>query len=236
MSLQPRLPQLHRPASGRRSAALAALLSVAALIGCGDSRSGEEIEVGEAGRSGAGAYPEKPPLLGAVPPFALTNENGFTIDNDRLAGRVWVASFIFTRCPAICPRLTVAFAKLQETFKSDPDFEAGRLVSFTVDPDYDTPEVLERYARNFGADRRIWTFLTGERAAIWTLSKDGFKLAVSDTPDGDVVIAHSRHFVLVDRLGRIRGYYDGLDEEAGLLLKRDFILVSNDPGWPADSG
>ena len=211
---------------------LAALLSVAPLGGCGDSQPAEGIKVGEAGRSGGGAYPEKPPILGTVPPFSLTNEDGFPIDNDRLGGRVWIASFIFTRCPATCPRLSVAFAKLQKTFTSDVDFEDGRLVSISVDPTHDTPEVLRQYARNFGADRMKWTFLTGDRKAIWSLAKEGFKLAVTDAPDSDMVIAHSQHFALVDRLGRIRGYYDGLDDEAIERLKKDFLVVRDDPGWP----
>ncbi len=211
---------------------LFALLSIAPLCGCGDSQPGEEIKVGEAGRSGGGAYPEKPPILGTVPPFSLTNEDGFTIDNDRLGRRVWIVSFIFTRCPATCPRLSAAFAKLQQTFTGNVDFEAGRLVSITVDPTYDTPEVLHRYARNFGADHLKWTFLTGDRRAIWSLAKDGFKLAVNEAPDSDMVIAHSQHFALVDRLGRIRGYYDGLDDEAIERLKKDFLVVKDDPGWP----
>jgi protein SCO1/2 len=217
---------------GQLSTAVAALISVAALIGCGDSPGEQEMQVGEAGRSGGPASPEKPPILGTVPLFSLTNEEGFEIDNVRLGGRVWIVSFIFTRCPATCPRLSLAFAKLQKVFTNNLDFEAGRLVSISVDPTYDTPEVLDRYARNFGADRMKWTFLTGDRAQIWSLAKDGFKLAVSEAPDTEMVIAHSQHFALVDRLGRIRGYYDGLDAQAINQLKRDFLIVRDDPGWP----
>ena len=219
---------------GRRSTQIvfAAALSVAPIYGCGDSPPLEEIKVGEAGRSGGGIYPEKPPILGTVPPFSLTSEDGFAVDNDRLGGRVWIASFIFTRCPATCPRLSVAFAKLQTTFTNNLDFEDGRLVSISVDPTHDTPEILHKYARNFGADRLLWTFLTGDRESVWSLAKDGFKLAVSEAPDAEMVIAHSQHFALVDRLGRIRGYYDGLDEQAIDQLKRDFLVVKDDPGWP----
>ena len=224
------LPRCHN--IGLLSTALAALLSIAPFGGCGDSKPAEEIRLGEAGRSGGGTYPEKPPILGTVPPFSLTSEDGIPIDNDHLGGRVWIASFIFTRCPATCPRLSVAFARLQKTFTSDVDFKDGRLVSISVDPTHDTPEVLHQYARNFGADRLTWTFLTGDREAIWSLAKEGFKLAVSDAPESDMVIAHSQHFALVDRLGRIRGYYDGLDDEAIERLKKDFLVVKDDPGWP----
>ena len=218
-----------------RTATRVLLTAGSLCFGCGDSQPGQDVRIGEAGRSGEVAGSDasaNPPILGTVPPFSLTNEDGFTIDNDRLGKRVWVASFIFTRCPATCPRLTIAFAELQKTFKNEPDFEDGRLVSITVDPTHDTPEVLRRYANNFGADRLKWTFLTGDREAIWSLAKEGFKLTVSETPDSEMVIAHSQHFVLVDRLGRIRGYYDGLDDEAIQRLKRDFVVVKDDPGWP----
>ncbi len=212
--------------------ALASLIWVLSLSGCGDKQAEEEINVGEAGISGSEIPADTPPILRTVPPFSLTNQDGFSIDNSRLSGRVWLASFIFTRCPATCSRLTGAFAQLQKTFKQDPAFEAGRLVSFSVDPEHDTPEVLHQYARNFDADPMLWTFLTGDRVSIWSLAKEGFKLAVSENPHAEMVIAHSQHFVLVDRRGRIRGYYDGLDETAIEQLKHDFLAVKDDPGWP----
>ena len=103
--------------------------------------------------------------------------------------------------------------KLQRLLKSRSLGRGVRLVSFTVDPENDSPGVLNQYARRYEADPRKWKFLTGDRDEIWELSKKGFKLPVAENPaDADMPIFHTSKFVLVDRLGRIRAYYDGLSD------------------------
>ena len=135
-----------------------------------------------------------------------------------VARTVVIADFVFTRCGASCPMMSLRMAKLE---KALPDVGV-RFVSFSVDPEYDTPPVLQEYAESFGAPGR-WLFLTGDKGAIFRLSKDGFKLAVDDgTPvSEDEPILHSTRFVLVDGEGRIRGYYDAFDEEAVGKLMRE---------------
>jgi protein SCO1 len=155
-----------------------------------------------------------PPVLGQVPPFALTNRDGKPVTLATLAGTPWIADFVFTRCAASCPLMTARMARLGREL---PDGIKVRRVSFTVDPVHDTPEVLARYAAQYQAPAD-WLFLTGPEADLHRLSRDGFKLAI-DIPQGDAgstqePILHSTRFVLVDGQGKIRGYYDGEDEAA----------------------
>jgi protein SCO1/2 len=153
------------------------------------------------------------PVLSALPPFSLVTKDGEAVTLESLRGRTWVADFIFTRCAGTCPAMTARMAELQ---KARPGLA---LVSFTVDPENDTPEVLSRYARAAGA-LKTWLFVTGRRDAIYALSTQGFKLAAMEVPQGeqktgDGPFLHSSRLVLVDGLGRIRGYYDS--EEAGAI-------------------
>jgi len=163
--------------------------------------------------------PEPPPVLGEVPDFALVNRDGQTVRRADLLGAPWIADFIFTRCGAACPMMSLRMARLERELPQDLGL---RFVSYSVDPDYDTPKVLQDYAESFGAPGR-WLFLTGDKRAIHRLSKEGFKLAVDDTTpvNEDEPILHSTRFVLVDGEGRIRGYYEAFDEEAVKKLMRD---------------
>jgi protein SCO1/2 len=153
-----------------------------------------------------------PPVLGRVPPFALTNRDGRTVTLADLAGRPWIADFVFTRCAASCPMMTARMARLGSE---------ARRVSFSVDPAHDTPAVLQAYAASFDAPAD-WLFLTGEEEALHRLARQGFKLAVDPAPPvGGEPILHSTRFVLVDARGDIRGYYDAFDEESMAKLDRD---------------
>jgi len=171
--------------------------------------------------------PEPPPVLGSVPEFTLVNRDGRTIRRADLAGSAWIADFIFTRCPASCPIMTARLARLNGEL---PRGSEVRLVSFSVDPEHDTPEVLERYAQSFKAPAR-WLFLTGDGPQIYRLSREGFKLGVDASPQGNGAetaepILHSTRFVLVDGEGRIRGYYDAFDAESMKRLVRDLAAIS----------
>jgi len=170
--------------------------------------------------------PVPPPVLGEVPDFALTNRDGRTVHRADLAGEPWVADFIFTRCAASCPMMSMRLARLNRELPADLRV---RLVSFSVDPDYDSPEVLERYAQSFKAPAR-WLFLTGPRETVYRLTKEGFKLAV-DAAGGsaDEPILHSTRFVLVDGQGRIRSYYEAFDEPSMKKLRRDLEALTSSP-------
>jgi protein SCO1/2 len=156
---------------------------------------------------------------GSVPEFSLTERNGSTVSLAELRGKIWIADFIYTTCTDTCPLQTAIMAKLQQEYADNPEVQ---LVSFTVDPERDTPKVLERYADKHQADARRWYFLTGQRDRIMHLIQEGFHLAVAAAPveaDQSGMIPHSPRFVLVDKQARIRGYYDSRELEAFVRLK-----------------
>lgn len=172
------------------------------------------------GRTVSGHSASSPPLpiAGALPGFTLIDQYGRSFSQAALAGRVWVANFIFTSCAGQCPIMTEQFRSLQRMFA---DEDALTFVSFSVDPARDTPELLTAYAKQYGADPR-WHLLTGERDALWALCREGFGLAVERTPASAAEpLTHSVRFVLVDRAGRLRGTYPATDAQAMVRLRRD---------------
>jgi protein SCO1/2 len=137
---------------------------------------------------------------------------------------VWVASFVFTSCPSVCPALMERMQQVQH--RSRNAGAAVRLVTFTVDPETDTPERLAAFARRFKASPYRWTFLTGDLGVIESTVVGGFKLAMGRDAENLFQIFHSERLVLVDREGFIRGYYEANDEGIDKLM-RDVSLVLN---------
>ena len=150
----------------------------------------------------------------SVPDFSLTNQQGEPLGLSDMAGKIWVADFIFTNCPTICPAMTQEMARLQSEFVADPVY----FVSFSVDPERDTPKVLSRYASAYGADNRRWHFLTGDKTKIYQLAEQGFSLAAGHKGSE---ILHSPRFVLVKADGNIHDFYDSRSGPAMLRLRRD---------------
>lgn len=147
------------------------------------------------------------PDFGEVPDFSLTAADGRTVTKGDLSGDPWIADFIFTRCAGTCPVMSLKMQTLDRDLPAELE-----LVSITVDPEHDTPEVLAEYAETFGASHR-WHFLTGSEEEIRTLSQEGFRLGLDLSPPEDQAspeepILHSTRFVLVDGEGHIRGYYN----------------------------
>ena len=160
--------------------------------------------------------------LGRVPDFAFVSQTGDTVRLADLHGTLWIADFIFTHCASSCPMMTAQLGRLSSAFDAGNDV---RFVSFSVDPERDTPERLSEFAAGYGADPQRWLFLTGRKAALYALIEHGFKLSVQkSTPEeiaaGAEPVLHSTRFVLVDWDGEIRGYYNGLDEVAMQELGR----------------
>lgn len=155
------------------------------------------------------------PSLGLVPDFTLIDQSNHEFRSaDALKRKVWIADFIFTHCPGPCPRMTSQLGKVQYALAGEPDI---RLVSFTVDPNQDTPQVLDAYAKQFKARQGQWYFLTGTQEALNQLSRHAFKLG-----DVDGNLEHSTKFALVDKFGRLRGYYSDIPQliaDAKGLLK-----------------
>ena len=145
---------------------------------------------------------------GEVGDFALTERSGQTIRKSDLLGKIWIASFEFTRCTMGCPQISATMERLQNDLARDPDV---RLVTFTVDPKHDDTKQLREYADRYHADAERWLFLTGQEDEIYRLLDKSFHLPAEKNKDGDPgnAVAHSPKLVLVDRQGHIRGYFDG---------------------------
>jgi protein SCO1/2 len=162
--------------------------------------------------------PEPPPVLSQLPDFALVDMDGKPFGSAELRGRVYVANFFFTSCRSICPAVMHGMAKLQGEFDHQ-GIQGVRLVSISVDPEHDTPEVLRAYGKDLGVKPERWTLLTGDPETIRAVVVDGFKTPLEHapaTPASAIEIAHTGKVVLVDGSGGIRGYYDsddmGLDD------------------------
>jgi len=152
-----------------------------------------------------------PPYMGKVEPFVLTTELGepMHFGND---DRPVVVNFIYTRCPDICPLLTAKMAELQKRIPA----KDALLLSISVDPNYDTPEVLKAYGTQFEADFSRWHFLTGEEKQTRAVV-ESFQTVFETIPQADgntPNILHSEQFILVDQFGEIRGFFD--DSPRGL--------------------
>ncbi len=148
----------------------------------------------------------RPTAFGLAPAFNLRDSENRVFDSKALEGKVWVADFFFSTCAGPCPRMAKNMQTLATRF---PDGNLVRLVNFTVNPGYDTPEILNRYAAKLQADTERWHFLTGPEEELIRISSGGFYIG-----DSDNLLQHSKKFVLVDRHGLIRGYYDGTDPHA----------------------
>lgn len=182
-----------------RTAGALAVLAALAAAGCG--------------RGHAGPAPED---FGAVADFALTDQNGHGVRRSDFAGKPWVASFVFTRCNTVCPVVCGTMARLQDRLRDQADVA---LVSFSVDPEYDTPAVLRDYARRYKADPARWRFLTGDREQIYRLIRESFHVGVEPTGGNARTagneVTHSTKLAVVDRQGHVRGYFDGSPVDAG---------------------
>ncbi len=165
-----------------------------------------------------GTVQPKNPVLGIVPEFSLTERSGRSVQNTDLLGDFWIASFIFTRCATSCPMTTAELARLQADLP-----EEVRLVSFSVDPGHDSPEVLTDYADKAGADLDRWLFLTGDKSEMYRYIREGFHLAVEENSGANPgwQVTHSPRFALVDPKGRIRGFYTSSDPEDLKRLRQD---------------
>lgn len=145
-----------------------------------------------------------------VPNFDLLDQDGNSASMIPFKGHILVTDFFFTRCEGICPKMTTQLTRVQEEFRSDKDV---KILSFTVDPANDNPNVLKQYATQFNANPTRWTFLTGNKDSIYHLAQKGFFLTAMEDRDRPLDFIHSEKLVLVDKQGWIRGYYNGTDKE-----------------------
>jgi len=171
------------------------------------------------------------PVLAQLPPFSLVAEDGKPFGRDDLLGRVWIADFVFTSCADACPRLQAKMKSLQDRLV--PLEQGGNigLLSISVDPERDTPQKMKLYGEGFGARRGLWRSLTGEQKEVERTVVQGFHTAMAKIPREGAdprmeafEILHGERLVLVDRMGRIRGFYDA-DEPDKLLHDARLLTV-----------
>jgi protein SCO1/2 len=216
------------PARGRSgSAAVVVLVVIAAAVAAAVAAFWIARGGGGFLRPGGSGPGEELPVLGQAPSFELVDQEGRPFSSGSLAGKAWVANFMFTRCANTCPAQAQKLAALEAIVKSVPGLAAEiRLVSLSVDAERDRPADLKAYAEGRGADPALWVFLTGPPGAVARLSQEGFQLAASAAPGagegGEPAITHSDRFLLVDREGRLRGRYrPTVDEADAARLARD---------------
>jgi protein SCO1/2 len=162
-----------------------------------------------------------------IPEFSFTDQDGKTFNQEALKGKVYVTDFFFTRCPDICLSMTSELLRVHDKFKERQDF---MIVSHTVDPEHDTTTVLKEYAQKNGIDtQKGWTFLTGDKQKIYDLAACGYFIAAKPAEPQKINFIHSDKLVLVDKSGRIRGYYSGTNrEDVDRLITEAFILLQNE--------
>ena len=181
-----------------------------------------------------------------VAPFSFTNQDGKTISNKDFEGKVFLVEFFFTTCPTICPRMNKNLVDIQNNFPNNNEFG---IASFTINPEYDTPEILKAYAENYGVTNQNWHFLTGDKNAIYDLANKGFNLYAEQVEGAHGGFEHSGNFALIDKKGFIRSrtdnfgnpkiYYRGIisekekydedgEEEEISMLKEDILKLLNE--------
>ena len=170
--------------------------------------------------------------IGSVPSYEFTNQNGEKISNTFYKDKVYVIEFFFTTCPTICPKMNANMVKLQNEFYGNSDFG---IASFSINPEYDTPEILKEYAKNHEATLKNWNFLTGDKETIYTLANKGIALYAGENSEAEGGFEHSGMFALIDKQGNIRSrmdefgnpiaFYDGLESKSIQMLKEDIAIL-----------
>ena len=154
--------------------------------------------------------------------FSLTNQNGELINQEFYQNKIYIADFFFTTCPDICPKMTENMGYLQSELKNQTDV---LLVSFSVTPNIDSVSVLRAYADLKGVDDSKWNLFTGSKKDIYELARKSFLVAKNDGDGGKYDMIHTENFVLVDKESRIRGFYDGTNEDEMKKLLVDITIL-----------
>lgn len=159
-----------------------------------------------------------------IPNFSFIDQDGLPYTSDSLKGKIYVADFFFTTCPSICPVMTAQMNQLY--WKLDKSaYQNVHYISYTVNPDYDTPEVLKAYAKKNDVNTKRWRFVTGEKKEIYELGVLGYYLNAQEDALAPGGFLHSNLFVLVDKEGHIRGYYDGTNSDEIRVLAGDIAML-----------
>ncbi len=157
--------------------------------------------------------------------FSLVNQNGETISKEDFKDKIYVADFFFTRCQTICPIMAVNMKDLQEEFKNDPDL---KFLSHSVTPVMDSVPVLRNYADKNGAIDGKWEITTGDKKHIYELARKSYFAVLDEGDGGDQDFIHTEQFILVDKKGQIRGFYDGTEKEEMQRIINDIAILKSE--------
>lgn len=170
--------------------------------------------------------------IGTVPNFELVNQDNKKITNETYKGKVYVLEFFFSTCPTICPKMNESMLILENKFFGNPNFG---IVSITINPEHDSPEVLKQHAKDLGVKSSNWNFLTGDKDYIFKLANKGFNLYAGQNNKVAGGFEHSGLFALIDKNGNIRCrndeygnpilYYDGLDKKGVRNIQQDINIL-----------
>lgn len=173
---------------------------------------------------GTDSWKVKLPVISHVKPFSFATQNGDSISNIDLEGKVYIANYFFTTCKGICPRLNDNIAKVYQSFEKDSGFV---VVTHTCQPEIDSIVLLKKYADSIGAQSGKWFFLTGNKLELYNTARESYHI---DDPRNNVgsiedQFLHSQFIALVDKLGNVRGVYDGLKNEDLTKLSQDILVL-----------
>lgn len=156
--------------------------------------------------------------------WEFTNQNGKKVSHNDYEGKIYVADFFFTTCPTICPIMTDNMVWLQDQIK---DFSDVMLLSHSVTPDIDTPEVLKKYALEKGVNDKVWNLVTGDKKDIFYIARQSYLAVKTGSPEELYDMVHTENFILVDQKRRIRGFYDGTKQEDMHKLLDDISFLKS---------
>ncbi|MCF0054743.1 SCO family protein [Dyadobacter sp. CY356] len=149
-------------------------------------------------------------IYNVIPPFSFTNQYGDTVTEKIVENKIYVTDFFFTTCPTICPVMKRQMVKVFKEFKDNPDV---MILSHTIDPEHDTPQVLNKFAKDLGVEGKQWQFLTGPKEKIYEIGQKSYLSAAQEDKTAEGGFLHSGAFILIDKEKHIRGMYDGTTEE-----------------------
>lgn len=161
-------------------------------------------------------------IYNTIPSFTFVNQNSDTVTEKITTGKIYVADFFFTSCPTICPVMKRQMIKVYKEFKNNPDV---MIISHSIDPDHDTPKVLNQYAKDLGISGMQWQFLTGPKEKIYEIGQKSYMSTAAQDSTAEGGYIHSGAFILVDKEKHVRGMYDGTTEEGTQKLIADMKVL-----------
>ncbi|MCE7066703.1 SCO family protein [Dyadobacter sp. CY326] len=198
------------------------MLLAAATIGCKEERKLPILGERDWVKKSVDGKEVVDTIYNAIPAFSFVNQEGDTVSEKIVEGKIYVADFFFTTCPTICPIMKRQMIKVYNEYKGYPDV---MILSHSIDPEHDTPQVLKKFASDLGVEGNQWQFLTGQKDEIYEIGQKNYLSTAKEDKTADGGFIHSGAFILVDKEKHVRGMYDGTTEEGTKKLIDDMKLL-----------